>query len=114
MSLLKSVVVTHCLFLGVSVILNLILTKWMGQVCGLDIWDPSSWAGSFILVGSPFCRYLSWMISITTNVVENMWFHLISEVVLIYYSYNPQKNTSQHSHINITRQTSCSSFSNEK
>ena len=71
------------------IFLSCILIRIYGNTCGISILYPSSWLSSFLLVGSPYCRGLNWATNLTSGIVENLWFHLISNLLTSLYLYIP-------------------------
>ena len=74
--------ILSCIFGGGSII------RLYGDTCGLSILNPSSWFGSAVLMGSPWCRGLNWMGFIVSSVIENIWYHLIASFIGIVYSFS--------------------------
>ena len=64
-----------CMFGGGGII------RLYGDTCGLSLMDPSSWGRSMVLIGSPWCRGLNWLGYVSTSVVENIWYHMLANVV---------------------------------
>lgn len=68
-------VIAACVFGGGGLI------RLYGETCGLSLFDPKSWISSIILVGSPWCRGLNWLGYVTTSVIENVWYHMIANII---------------------------------
>jgi len=73
-------------FLGGGVAVNL-----YGQYCGINIFEPSAWVRTFVIMGSPLCKSLNWVGYMMGNVVEHMWFHLINLMVTTFLTFIPGK-----------------------
>ena len=60
-----------CLFFSGGVAIRL-----YGETCGVNPFDPSSWFRSFILVGSPWCKFLNWVGYLSNSIMEMFWYHM--------------------------------------
>jgi len=51
-----------------------------GETCGVNLFSPYSWFQSFILVGSPWCKFLNWIGYLSNSVMEMFWIHIATAV----------------------------------
>ena len=70
------------------------MIKLYGDTCGASPLVPSSWFRSFMLMGSPWCRFLNWMGYLCTSVMEMFWYHLGTIVMGCVGTYLPNLNIS--------------------
>ena len=47
-----------------------------GETCGVNPLIPSTWFRSFILVGSPWCKFLNWIGYLSNSIMEMFWYHM--------------------------------------
>ena len=52
------------------------LIRLYGNVCGLSILNPSSWANSMMLMGSPVCRCMNWAVYASMQIMDYIWLHM--------------------------------------
>ena len=52
------------------------MIRMYGETCGLSPTDPSTWFRSFMLIGSPWCRFLNWGGHLSSGVMEYIWYHM--------------------------------------
>jgi hypothetical protein len=64
-----------CIFFSGTII------KLYGETCGIDIFTPSTWIRSALLMGSPYCRMLNYIGQISGSIMENMWVHIVTTTI---------------------------------
>ena|SRR3989344_5467579 len=47
-----------------------------GDTCGFHLFRPSTWVSSWIILGSPWCKYLGFMGQLTNEIASTLWYHL--------------------------------------
>ena len=57
------------------------LIRLYGNVCGLSIMEPYTWANSMMLMGSPVCRCMNWAVYASMQIMEYIWLHMAALVV---------------------------------
>jgi hypothetical protein len=78
--MLKNTLLLYSLILLLSVFGGGGIIRIYGDTCGISLFDPGDWGRVFILMGSPWCRGLNWLGYATTSIVENIWYHTISNI----------------------------------
>lgn len=89
MKLFKTTYFVYILILFLAVFGGGSIIKLYGDTCGLSIFQPTSWLSSMILIGSPWCKGLNWLGHISTNIIENIWYHLVLGAIGYVYNYIP-------------------------
>jgi hypothetical protein len=62
-----------------------------GNVCGLSIFSPTSWLSTFFLMSSPVCKTLNWVSYLSTQIIENIFFHSVIAGITFCTSFLPQQ-----------------------
>ena len=64
-------VIICCVFIGGGI------TNIYGYYCGINIYEPSTWFSSFILHGSPFCKFLNTLTFYSHYILENLYIYIV-------------------------------------
>jgi hypothetical protein len=86
-------VILCCVFIGGSI------TRIYGYYCGIDIYNPSSWWTSFILHGSPYCKFLNNLSFYSHFILENIYIYIAMAIMAKFSNVLPFLNIGRHNHI---------------
>lgn len=64
-----------------------IATHVYGNMCGIDVTDPSTWMYTLSVINSPTCKTLMWYSQFTSYQFEWLWAHAIAACTsnIVYY-----------------------------
>ena len=90
-TMMNSSAIIYGTVLIVSILGGGFVIRLYGETCGLKILEPSTWMNATVTIGSSWCKSLNLAGSISTNIVEHLWFHMFGVVVTCLIAYLPGK-----------------------
>ena len=90
-TIFKNTLVIHTILLVIAILFGGSIIRLYGNTCGISIFEPYGWIKASVLIGSSWCKTLNWIGYVTTNIVENMWFHIFGIVFNLFLSFIPDK-----------------------
>ena len=87
----KSTAFLYLLVLLVSIFGGGLIVRFYGETCGINIFKPRTWIMTATLMGSPYCKTLNWLSFISTSVVENMYWHILTITITYLLSFVPKE-----------------------